>query len=101
MSRSIVGQGQFVCSQNWKVSSHSFPPCIFCISAHLSLSSYISSGFIGSLNLSTTGNITLGIVKGGQISLACNGAFLNAKVVALAPLYIFLHVCLWMQAPEL
>ncbi len=67
-------------------------------SLSLSLSSYISSGSIGALNLSTTGNITLGVVRGGQISLICNGAFLKAKVAALAPLYMVLHVCLWMHA---
>ncbi len=52
--------------------------------------------YIGELNISTTGDVTLGVVRGDQMSLTCNGALLKAKVVALVPFYIDLHVCLWM-----
>ncbi len=40
-------------------------------------------GWIGDLSLSTTGDVTLGVVRGDQISLTCNGSLLKAKVIVV------------------
>ncbi len=64
------------------------------IMASFTFSVLVVMHYIGDLNISTTGDITLGVVRGNQMSLTCNRAFLKAKVMNIVRFYVDLHICL-------